>query len=100
MFSKLRGLAATFMICALLAVPVSASAFTTNDEVDEKHVNIVFDALILRPIGLLVTAGGAVTYALVAPIVAITRPKDIMKPLGPLVLAPARYTFVDPIGEH
>ncbi|MBW2288661.1 MAG: hypothetical protein JRG80_18210 [Deltaproteobacteria bacterium] len=100
MFSKLRGLLVTVMICALLSVPSAASAFTESGEVDERSVNIVFDALILRPIGLVVTLGGAVIYGFTAAIVGITRPKDIAKPLGPLVLAPARYTFVDPIGQH
>ncbi len=100
MFSKLRGLLVTFMICALLSVPSAASAFTGDDQAGERSVNIVFDALILRPIGLVVTLGGAVAYGVTAAIVGITRPKDIAKPLEPLVLRPARYTFVDPIGQH
>jgi len=100
MFSKLRGLVVTIMICALLSVPSAASAFTEPEDVDESSVNVVVDALILRPIGLVVTLGGAVVYGVTAAIVGITRPKDIAKPLEPLVLAPARYTFVDPIGQH
>ena len=100
MFSKLRGLVVTVMICALLSVPSAASAFTEPEDVDESSVNVVVDALILRPIGLVVTLGGAVAYGVTAAIVGITRPKDIAKPLEPLVLAPARYTFVDPIGQH
>lgn len=101
MLSKLRGLTATFVICALLSIPAAnASAFTENQDVDEKSVNVVFDVLVLRPIGLVVTAAGAVAYGLTAVIVGITRPQDITKPLEPLVLAPARYTFVDPIGQH
>jgi len=100
MFSKLRGLVVTVMIFALLATPAAASNFSFNDSTEPGSVNVVFDALILRPIGLVVTATGAVLYGLAAPIVAITRPKDLKKPLEPLVLAPARYTFVDPIGQH
>ena len=61
----------------------------------------VVDALLLRPIGLLMTAGGLVLYAFpVLPIVALTRPTDMFKPLGPLVAAPAKYTFSDPLGYH
>lgn len=100
MFSKLRGLVVTVMICALLSAPSAAAAFTRSEEVDEHSVNVVFDALVLRPIGLVVTIGGAVAYGVTAAIVGITRPKDLGKPLEPLVLAPARYTFVDPIGQH
>ena len=62
---------------------------------------ILLDALILRPIGLVLTAAGAIVYTIpVAPIMAITRPTDIGKPFGPLVAAPARFTFADPLGEH
>jgi hypothetical protein len=100
MLSKLRGVFVTIMICTLLSVPSAAYAFTANEEVDEGSVNVIFDALILRPIGLAVTVGGAVVYGVTAAIVGITRPKDIAKPLEPLVLAPARYTFADPIGHH
>jgi hypothetical protein len=36
----------------------------------------------------------------VAPIVALTRPTEIAKPLGPLVGGPMRFTFKDPLGHH
>jgi hypothetical protein len=100
MFSKLRGLVVTVMICALLSAPSAAFAFTDSDDIDASSVNVVVDALILRPIGLVVFIGGVVVYGVTAAIVGITRPKDLGKPLEPLVLAPARYTFVDPIGQH
>jgi hypothetical protein len=48
-----------------------------------------------------VTALGSVLFAFpVAPIVALTRPADLRKPLDFLVLRPARFTFVDPLGHH
>jgi len=104
MFSKLRGLMATVAVCALVAVSAaqaSAESITGNASAEERSVNVVFDAFVLRPIGLVVTVSGAVAYgAVVAPLVAMTRPSDIGKPLEPLVLRPARYTFVDPLGEH
>ena len=104
MFSKLRGLVATLAVCALLAVsaaPASAAEFATNRPAQERSVNVLFDAFVLRPLGMVVTISGAVAYgAIIAPLVAMTRPSDIGKPLEPLVLRPARYTFVDPLGEH
>jgi hypothetical protein len=104
MFSKLRGLAATLAVCALVAVsaaPASAATLKSGGSEEERSVNVLFDALFLRPIGLAVTIGGAVAYgALVVPLVAMTRPSDLGKPLEPLVLRPARYTFVDHLGEH
>ena len=62
---------------------------------------IVFDVLLLRPMGFLMTLGGVALYVFpVAPITALTRPSDIAKPLGPLVAAPGKFTFGDPLGYH
>jgi hypothetical protein len=103
MFSVLRGRMATFALCALLlvaAAPVQAASLSSTRSAQERSVPVVMDALFLRPVGLVMTIGGAVMYGVAAPFVAITRPSDIAKPLEPLVLRPARYTFVDPLGEH
>ena len=59
------------------------------------------DALVMRPIGLLMTVVGTAVYLVpVAPIVALTRPTDIAKPIPYLIGAPARFTFKDPLGYH
>jgi hypothetical protein len=101
MFSNLRGLAAALVICALLAAaPSSADSFSSNRSVEARAVPVIFDALFLRPIGLVMTISGAVVYGVSVPFVAMTRPTDLGTPLEPLVLKPARYTFVDPIGQH
>ena len=49
---------------------------------------------------MLVTAFGAVGFCMVAPFMAITRPTDMGKPFSALVVAPARYTWVDRLGTH
>lgn len=62
---------------------------------------LIFDAIVMRPVGLAATLVGTVFYAFpVLPIMSITRPTDIGKPFRPLVMAPARFTFVDPLGYH
>ena len=97
----LQGVAAALVAAALIfaeAAPVAASA---QDFEDRGRVNIVFDAMLLRPMGLAATALGGMLFAFpVAPIVALTRPSEIRKPMEYLVLRPARYTFVDPLGHH
>ncbi len=75
-------------------------AASAQDFENRGEVNVVFDAMLLRPMGLAVTALGGALFASVAPIVAITRPSDLRKPLDFLVLRPVRYTFVDPLGHH
>ena len=90
---------ATIALVASLATP--AAAFQRDHGDVESSVPVVIDAVILRPMGLLMTVGGVVLYLFpVAPFTALTRPTDITKPLGPLVVAPGKYTFVDPLGMH
>jgi hypothetical protein len=56
--------------------------------------------MVFRPLGLVLTAGGAALSIVPCAFVAITRPTDIVKPLEMLVARPFRYTFLDPLGEH
>ena len=60
----------------------------------------VLDALILRPLGLQMLVVGAVLFVPAAAVTAITRPHEIGKPFNALIVAPARYVWVDPIGKH
>jgi len=97
----IRCLSATLVAVALLAIQVGTAAASTKDLEDHGKVNVIFDAIILRPLGLAMTAFGGALFAFpVAPIVGMTRPSDIGQPLEFLVLRPARYTFSDPLGHH
>jgi hypothetical protein len=105
MLARIRSFVAALTVVALLTGS-AAPAFAEEDFKDstdgyEASVPVVFDVLLLRPLGLLMTAGGLVLYAFpVLPITLVTRPTQIFKPLGPLVATPAKYTFSDPIGSH
>ncbi len=97
----IRGLSVTLVAVTLLAVQVGTATAAAKDLEDHGKVNIIFDALILRPLGLAMTAVGGVLFAFpVGPLVGITRPTDIREPLDFLVMRPARYTFSDPLGHH
>ena len=62
---------------------------------------MIFDIAVMRPIGSGRDDRRNLFYVFpVVPIMAITRPSDIAKPIGPLVGVPARFTFKDPIGQH
>ena len=105
MSARIRSFVATLSIVALVlgsaAPALASSAHLADDDGVQGQVPVVLDVLILRPMGLLMTGAGLVIYAFpVLPITAITRPTQIFKPLGPLVAAPARYTFSDPLGQH
>ena len=103
MSRSIRSLVAAFLTSALILTQ-AAPAFAVNTmhstENEPNAVPVLIDAIILRPIGMMMTAVGAMGFCLVAPIMAITRPTDLGKPLSALVIAPARYTWVDPLGHH
>ena len=105
MLTSIRGFAAALVGVALLTSSLPAAAASEGFNKDTSgipgQVPVVVDVMLCRPLGLLMTAGGLVLYAFpVLPLTAITRPSDIFKPLGPLVAAPAKYTFSDPLGYH
>jgi len=99
-----RRLAATLAIAGLvlgLASPSLAEGRLADVGDEQSAVPMIFDIAVMRPIGLTSTIIGSLFYVFpVLPIMAITRPSEIGKPLGPLVGAPARFTFKDPIGHH
>jgi hypothetical protein len=103
MSRSFRAFAAALLTSALILTQ-AAPAFAVNtmhtSENEPNAVPVIFDAVILRPVGLIMTAVGAVGFCLVAPFMAITRPTDLGKPFSALVVAPARYTWVDRLGTH
>ena len=104
MQNRNRRFVAAFAIAGLaLSLAHPALAVDRMAEVGDEAsaVPMIFDVVVMRPIGLVAVIVGTLFYIVpVAPIMAITRPTDIGKPLGPLVGGPARFTFKDPIGQH
>ncbi|HEY8154071.1 MAG TPA: hypothetical protein VII72_08090 [Myxococcota bacterium] len=103
MSRSIRTFVAAFLTSALIltqAAPAFAVTTMHSIENEPNSVPVIFDALILRPVGIMMTAVGTVGFCLVAPFMAITRPTDLGKPFSALVVAPARYTWVDRLGTH
>jgi len=90
--------AAAFCI-ALLAQPIGAYA-ASFDSAREDQVPVVFDALFMRPPGLVATIGGFVVWAASAPLVLAWGPTQLDQTFNSLVVNPARFTFGDPLGYH
>ena len=94
-------LALVVAVCLVTAPVAMAEPGSLGPNYDAQgRVEPALDALVLRPLGLLATVTGFVTFVAYAPIIAITRPTDIDEPFKSLVVAPARYTWVDPLGYH
>jgi len=102
MSRRIRSFFAALTTAALLGFGATP-ALAFQDEglaANEKHVPVAIDAAVLRPLGLMLTATGAVLSVLPTAFVAITRPTEIHKPFLFFVGTPFRYTFMDPLGEH
>ena len=102
MSHRLRRFTAAIATCALL-IGMSAPAFGRSGDLGNSRrdtVPVVFDAFIMRPIGLAMTCAGFVAWVLNTPMMAMTRPVNMNKPFNTLVIQPARFTFVDPLGFH
>lgn len=96
-----RSFVAALLTSALILTQAACAMNTQpEDPFDRNAVPVVFDAQTLRPLGILMTAGGAMSFCLVSPFVLITRPTDIGKVFSKLVIDPARYTWVEPLGTH
>jgi hypothetical protein len=102
MFSGIRNLVAAIVVGLLiLSHAAPAAADTRTDDFTRVHeVPLLLDAMFLRPIGLLMTGVGMALAPLPMGMTLITRPTDLYKPFKILVVMPARFTFVDPLGQH
>jgi type IV secretory pathway TrbD component len=98
----LQRFSAVLIAVALLLVQVAPVAAATGQDLENRgQTNLVADAMILRPLGLVAIGLGAAVWAVgVAPFVAITRPTELDESMSYLIMRPVRYTFADPLGHH
>ena len=99
MIVKTRAMVAVFAVALLLCASPALGGMNETDD-SPQSVPVVLDVMLLRPIGLVTLAAGATMFAVVSPFVAVTRPQNIRKPLDVLVMAPAKYVWSDPLGQH
>ena len=94
---------ATLTVAAMLFGTLGTPAFagtTQFGDVESSHVSDSFDLLVMRPVGLVALAVGAVLWVPAAAMTAAVQPSEIKKPTEALVMKPYRYVFVDSIGSH
>ena len=85
----------TVLIVTAPTAPASASA--DGKELGD-DVSIILDLILFRPLGLVATIGGTVTYVVSLPISLPTQ--SASKTFNALVVGPARYTFVRSLGDE
>jgi hypothetical protein len=95
-----RSVAAVTAALLLSTVATTPSFAQTRAQGDAANASPVLDVMLLRPVGFISLVVGVGLMAALTPIVLITRPHEINKPFEQLVVKPARFLWVDPIGGH
>ena len=93
-----RALVSILAAACLLTAAVPASAMSMEEA--EAHTPMAFDALIMRPLGIMALGLGTAIFAISTPMILITRPHEIGGPFHLLVVRPAKYVWADPLGQH
>jgi hypothetical protein len=94
-----RSLAVLTACVMLLAAGSNAAADQVN-EVQNGSSPVVFDVLILRPLGFATLGIGTGLFVASVPILLITRPQQIGLSAEYLLGKPAKYLWVDDLGGH
>lgn len=109
MLNRLRRLTASICLVALVAgvtLPSFASAgssFINSSDTEANNMTspVMLDLLLLRPVGLITLCVSTVLFVFpVIPLTLLTRPSEISKPFGAMVVDPARFVWSDPLGTH
>jgi hypothetical protein len=87
------------MIVSFLIIPFGSAALAQEyfETEDPGGGAMLFDLCVVRPIGLVATAVGSVTFLLSWPFSALGNNSDVAS--QKLVKDPAAYTFKRPLGE-
>ena len=85
------------LLCATSLVHAAEDTYTARRGDDVSAETILVDGLLLRPAGVLATIVGSAAFVVTLPFSIPTRSVD--KAAQKLVVDPARYTFIRPLGQ-
>ena len=88
---------AVLILCATTLVHAAEDSYMTKDRGDVSAEAIIADGLLLRPAGVVATIVGTLAFVVVLPFSIPT--KSVDKAAQKLIVDPARYTFVRPLGQ-
>ena len=89
-------LIAILFLCATSLVHAAEDPYTVRTE-DVSAETIIVDGLLLRPGGLVATVVGTAVFVVTLPFSIPT--KSVNKAAQKLIVDPAKYTFVRPLGQ-
>ena len=89
---------AMLLLCATSLVHAAADTYaTTRRSEDLAAETLLVDGLVLRPMGVLATIAGSMAFVVTLPFSIPT--KSVNRAAQRLVVDPAQYTFVRPLGQ-
>src|SRR5215471_1428061 len=88
---------AVLLLCATSLVHAAADTYATRRSEDLSAETLLVDGLVLRPAGVLATIAGSVAFVVTLPFSIPT--KSVNRAAQRLVVDPAQYTFVRPLGQ-
>jgi hypothetical protein len=101
MLRHLRIFLAALAVVGMLAVPTtSAFAGSGFEMVENEKAPPMIDLFFMRPLGLVMLAASAALWVPAQATTMLIRPQDYRKPIDALLVKPAKFVFVDPLGEH
>ena len=101
MLRYLRASLAALAVVGMLAVPAGPAFAATNiDSLGNAKAPPMVDLLLMRPLGLAMLAVSGVFWIPTQAFTMVIRPQDYQKPIDHMLKGPAKFVFVDPLGEH
>ncbi len=101
MSNRLRRILAVMAATLMFSTTITATAVAGDiSQGDAANASPVVDVLLLRPAGFVSLVVGTGLFVALSPIVLVTRPHEIGRPFKQLVVRPAKYLWVDPLGGH
>lgn len=99
-FRMRSGVALMVVACFLYAtslVQAASDSYTPRDKDDVSVEAVMIDGLLLRPAGIVAMIIGSATFVVTLPFSIPT--KSVDRAAQKLVVDPAKYTFVRPLGQ-
>jgi len=99
MLKKIKKLLAVFFVSALVFFHFASIAPAKEylNDLDEKGGYMVGDLTVMRPLGIVATAVGAIVYVISLPFSLAGGNEEEAR--QKLVIEPAKYTFTRPLGD-
>ena len=99
MFKLAKKTLVLMTVASLLVIPFGSTAMAQEyfDAEEPSGGAMLFDLCVVRPVGIVATALGAVAFVISWPFSALGDNSDVAS--QKLVKEPAAYTFVRPLGE-